>query len=103
MDLKHKILEFIRKQHLIAPGETIVLGVSGGPDSVVLAHVMHELRHDLSVHLHMAHFNHRLRKSSDRDQKFVEQLAKGLNIALTVGVRRKGALCKKVSEEQARH
>jgi len=100
MDFKNKVLEFIRKQRLVAAGETLVLGVSGGPDSVVLAHVLHQLRHVLSVNLHIAHFNHRLRRGSDRDQKFVERLAKELNIPLTVKVRR--GTVKKVSEDTAR-
>lgn len=102
MELKEKVLGFIRRQRLVTAGQTLVLGVSGGADSVVLAHVVDELRHELSVTLHMAHFNHRLRRGSDRDQKFVERLAAQLNIPLTIGVRRGKALSGKVPEERAR-
>ena len=102
VELKNKVLAFIRKQRLIAPGSTVILGVSGGPDSVVLVQVMHALRHDLSVSLHIAHFNHGLRSTSDRDQEYVEQLAGRLNIPVTVRRQRKSIIKKKISEDQSR-
>jgi tRNA(Ile)-lysidine synthetase-like protein len=101
MNLTQKVLTGIRRQGLIIPGTTVVLGVSGGADSVALLHVMHALRHDLSLNLHIAHFNHHLRKSASRDQKFVEALASHLNIPVTIG-KRPGRMIKKLSEAQAR-
>ena len=67
---------------------------------MVLARLMQQLRHELSVSLYIAHFNHHLRRSSNRDQKFVQRLGLELNIPVIVGERReKGS---KVSEDQAR-
>jgi len=54
MEFKNEVLTFIRRNRLIEPGTTVILGVSGGADSVAMAHVLHELRHELSVSLHMA-------------------------------------------------
>jgi len=102
MDLTSRVLFDIRNDHLVKPGSLLVLGVSGGADSVFLAHCLHRLRHDLSVRLHIAHFNHQLRKSSDRDQKFVEDLARRLNVPITVANRRGHPGLPKLSEDAAR-
>jgi len=58
-------------------GQTIVLGVSGGIDSVVMLDLFAKNRSDLSVIV--AHMNHGLRKESDADEKFVSTLAKKHN------------------------
>ncbi|MBI4309567.1 MAG: tRNA lysidine(34) synthetase TilS, partial [Candidatus Omnitrophica bacterium] len=100
--IKDKVLRFIRRHRLIGPGHKIILGVSGGPDSVVLAHIMRGLAPDLSISLHIAHLNHCLRPTSDRDQKCVEQLAARLNVPITVRRQRKGIIKKKISEDQSR-
>jgi tRNA(Ile)-lysidine synthase len=60
--------------------EAVVVGVSGGPDSVALLRVLHELaREELAITLVVAHLNHGLRgQAADEDQAFVEDLARGL-------------------------
>jgi tRNA(Ile)-lysidine synthase len=75
MLLSAKVQTFIEKKKLVKKGETIIIGVSGGCDSVVLAHVLFSLKHSLGVHLHVAHYNHNLRKDSKRDEEFVKKLA----------------------------
>jgi tRNA(Ile)-lysidine synthetase-like protein len=58
------------------PGETVVVGVSGGPDSLCLLHVLRNLAPDLSLSLHVAHLNHQMRgDDADGDAAFVAQLA----------------------------
>jgi tRNA(Ile)-lysidine synthase len=64
-------------------GSTVIVGVSGGPDSVALLHILARLRYELGVDLHVAHFNHHLRKGARLDQEFVERLAGRLNVACT--------------------
>ncbi len=57
----------------IPPFRRVVIGVSGGADSVVLAHILKELGYDITI----AHLNHQLRdKDSDADEAFVMNLAK---------------------------
>ena len=65
-----------------AARETVVVGVSGGPDSVALLRVLHELaRENLAITLVVAHLNHGLRgKAADEDQAFVEKLARTLKL-----------------------
>jgi len=70
----------------LAPGreerETVLVGVSGGPDSVALVRVLHDLaRDELAIALVVAHLNHGLRgKAADEDQAFVENLARTLGL-----------------------
>ena len=56
-------------------GDTVIVGVSGGPDSVALLHALFVLRHELGLSLHVAHFNHNWRKSAAMDERFVRRLA----------------------------
>jgi len=85
MNLLYRVKKFIQTHTLIARGDTILVGVSGGADSIVLARILTELRHELGFQLHIAHFNHQLRQSSARDQKFVEQFANELHLPFTSG------------------
>jgi tRNA(Ile)-lysidine synthase len=85
---------------LLSSGDVIILGVSGGPDSVALLHIFAHLRYEFAFNLHVAHFNHALRKNSICDQRFVQKLAAGLNVlfhAEVCPILPKGSL-----EEQAR-
>ena len=56
-------------------GDTVIIGVSGGPDSVALLHILTALRHESGLSLHVAHFNHGWRKSAKMDEDFVRRLA----------------------------
>lgn len=63
----------------------MVIGVSGGPDSVALAHVMRLLRHQLGIKIIVAHLDHRLRRESPKDRKFVEEFSKRLGLVCVCG------------------
>ncbi|MFN2358380.1 MAG: tRNA lysidine(34) synthetase TilS [Desulfotignum sp.] len=61
---------------MIGKKEAVLIGVSGGPDSMALARVLIHLAPDWDLHLGVAHLNHGLRgASSDRDQAFTQQFA----------------------------
>ena len=80
-NIELKVLEFIQQHKLIEPGETIVVGVSGGVDSVVLLFILNRLSSELKTNLVVAHFNHCLRgDESDKDEYFVKELASKLNL-----------------------
>ena len=71
---------------LLAPGMRVVVGVSGGSDSVALLHLLCALREQYNLQVSAAHFNHRLRGAdSDADQAFVENLAASLGIPCDTG------------------
>jgi tRNA(Ile)-lysidine synthase len=82
--VREKILATIQKNHLIGPGEGVVVGVSGGPDSVCLLHVLHSLKDLLKIELYAVHINHMLRGSeADADEEYTAALCGSLGIPLT--------------------
>ena len=83
--LERRILRSIKAQALFQVQDTVVVGVSGGPDSVCLLHILAGLRGELSIKLHVAHLNHMLRGAeSDSDAEYVAALAKRLGIPETI-------------------
>jgi tRNA(Ile)-lysidine synthase len=69
-------------------GEAVLVGVSGGPDSVALLHSLVTLQPKWSLRLVIAHLNHELRGSTaDQEAAFVGRLAAGLGIPCEIGSR----------------
>lgn len=80
-----KVLDFIRRYDLIPGKETVVVGVSGGADSVCLLYVLAKWRQRLGIRLHVAHLNHQIRGvESQADSEFVSDLAGSLGIPITI-------------------
>ena len=76
-ELSQKLLQTIRKQELLRPGDRVAAAVSGGADSVALLLLLDELRGELGIVLSVAHVNHKLRGAeSDEDERFVAGLAR---------------------------
>ena len=74
-----KVQETIASHNLIKSDEHIVLGLSGGPDSVCLFHILLRLRQTLGIRLHPVHVNHGLRPgAAERDQNYVEELCRSM-------------------------
>lgn len=72
---RHRVCQGIQKYNLITPGDTVVVAVSGGVDSMVLLDVLCRLD-ELRVNLIVAHLNHLLRGAeSDHDEAFVRRAA----------------------------
>lgn len=72
-----KLRETIHHINLLEKGDRVLVAVSGGPDSVALLYGLLSLRSELSLELHIAHLNHKLRGvESDKDERFVRALAK---------------------------
>lgn len=82
--LVKKVKDVIRKYRLIDKRDKIVIGVSGGPDSIALLYLLNNLKKELKIDLHVAHLDHRLRKDSYQDTKFVKNLAGQLKLPVTV-------------------
>jgi tRNA(Ile)-lysidine synthase len=71
----------ISRYDMIQPGNLVIVAVSGGPDSVCLLHILHELKDALDVHLVVAHFDHGLRPAEDESETaFVRGLAGSLDL-----------------------
>lgn len=65
----------IYKNRMITTGDKIVVGVSGGPDSLCLLHVLKKLSRELGCNLYAAHLNHKFRgEAADADAAFVGEI-----------------------------
>lgn len=83
--LYEKVRDDIRQLHMIEQGDRIVLGLSGGSDSVCLFHVLVRLKKELDFQLIAVHVHHGLRgEEADRDQRFVEKLCDQYEIPLNI-------------------
>ena len=56
-----KVLNTINKHGLIQKGDKIVVGLSGGPDSVCLLHILNRLKKEWDLEIYAAHLNHQIR------------------------------------------
>ncbi|MGB8468008.1 MAG: tRNA lysidine(34) synthetase TilS [Candidatus Babeliales bacterium] len=74
------ITNFSLTHTLIKPGDTIIVGLSGGPDSVFLLHWLHAYAKNTPITLIAAHLNHGWRAESGADEQFCAQLATSLAI-----------------------
>ncbi len=73
--LPHRIARILAEQELCRPGDTLIVAVSGGADSVALLDLLATAPH-LELRLVVAHLNHLLRgRESDEDERFVRTLA----------------------------
>ncbi len=78
--MKDKILQTIKKYNLIENGDKVVLGVSGGPDSISMLDILNEIQEDkknnLDFEIVVAHINHMIRKDAVEDEKYVKEFCK---------------------------
>lgn len=74
------INHYIAQHNLIPDGSTIVVGFSGGPDSVFLLHLLHKLQDVHKITIIAAHLDHQWRANSAHDVAFCKQMAESLPI-----------------------
>lgn len=76
----------ILSRRLLVKGESLLVAVSGGLDSMVLLHLLSRLAPKHGWQLRVVHFNHRLRgRSSDADERLVCKTAEKLRLPVSVG------------------
>ncbi len=81
--LLEKVKETIDKYQMFAIKARIVVGVSGGPDSITLLHLLLQLRDEYELKLWIAHLNHQLRgKEAEEEAKWVRKFASKIGIPL---------------------
>lgn len=97
-----KVLQAVEEYGMINPSDKVIVGLSGGADSVTLLHCLNSLKERLGIELYACHINHNLRgEDSDNDQKFAEAFCKSLDIPLRVfSVDVKGTAQKHESTEE---
>jgi tRNA(Ile)-lysidine synthase len=85
MELTQQVQEMIERHALLPRGELVLLGLSGGPDSLCLLHVLRCLAPAYGITLHAAHLHHGLRgEEADADARFVAAQCAAWGIPCTV-------------------
>ena len=76
-----EIKRYIEKNQLICPGDGVVVGLSGGPDSVFLLYALHTLQARMGFTLRAVHVHHGIRGAeADRDEAFSAELCAKLAV-----------------------
>ena len=70
--LKDKIRETIAKFNMINNGDSVIVAVSGGPDSMTLLSVLIDLKEEYNLKLYAAHVNHGIRENAQIDENYVK-------------------------------
>ena len=84
MDVVEQVRTTISEHDLFQAGTPVVVGVSGGPDSLTLLHVLERLQDELQVQLHVGHLDHAIRPESVEDAEFVASLAEAWGLPATI-------------------
>ena len=105
--LKSQILQTIIKYNMIESGEGIVIGVSGGPDSICLLNTLIEINKDekidLKFKIYVAHINHMIRKEAWEETAYVEKFCAKNNLQCFIKMQdvKKTAQDLKIGTEEA--
>jgi len=106
VNLIEKVKAAIERENLISEGAHVVVGVSGGADSVALLHILHHIGYSLTA----AHLNHSIRGAeADGDEAFVKAICKKLGIKCVIAKADVPALAKEkgisleMAAREARH
>jgi tRNA(Ile)-lysidine synthase len=83
--LSSKVLRTIERYRMVHPGDRVLVGLSGGADSVALTELLVELKPRLAITLVLAHFNHGLRPGADDDEGFCRSLSERLSLPFASG------------------
>ena len=78
--LDRLVNDAVARYELIADGDRVLIGVSGGPDSVALLHLLAARAPFFHLRLGVAHLDHGLRPESGEDAEFVRGMAEGLGV-----------------------
>ena len=78
-----RVAEFIKERELINPGDSVLLSVSAGKDSIAMLHILMELKDVMDISLGLFHLNHMIRgEEADMDERFVAEKADSMGLPL---------------------
>ncbi len=69
---------------MLSGGETVIVAVSGGPDSIALLHLLRRMREEFGLRLHAVHVNHGLHAASEAHARFVREVSHAWGIPVSV-------------------
>ena len=82
--LEEKVRKTIREYNLIEKNDSIVVGVSGGPDSMTLLSILLKLKEEFNLKIYVAHVNHMLRENAIKDEGYVKEFCEKNNIEIFI-------------------
>lgn len=80
-----KIKDTIEKYRMVNHGDKVLLAVSGGPDSVCMAHVLCKIAPEYGLDLHFVYFDHGIREATHKEMEFVKNMAREQGYGFTSG------------------
>ena len=99
--MKEKVLKYIYEHKMIEKGDTIIVGVSGGPDSMCLLDILLELKNILGIEIVVVHIHHGIREqSAQEDLEFVEKYCKNNRFGVKIPFKSYRFDCKKEAYER---
>jgi len=95
--LEEKVLQTIKKFDMLSFNDRVLIGISGGPDSITLLNILLSFKKRYNLSFFIAHLDHMLRgKESDEDVNFVKNLAQKLDLPCEV----KSCNLKKIAQKE---
>lgn len=80
MTIRDKAKRTIDRFRMLSPGDTVLVGVSGGPDSMALLYLLMDIKDEYGIGLKIAHLNHGFRKEAAEEAEFVRERAASLGL-----------------------
>ena len=85
MSILNQVRNYIYKYKMLENTKSVIVGLSGGADSVCLIHVLWELREEFQIDIEAVHINHGIRGAeAGRDEEFAKNMCNKLEIPITV-------------------
>ena len=79
--MKNKVLNFINKNKILQYGDSVILGVSGGADSICMLYLLKDISSEMNLTLYVVHINHHIRgKQAQHDADYVKDVCRKLNV-----------------------
>jgi tRNA(Ile)-lysidine synthase len=77
----NKVLDFVKRNKILEYGDSVILGVSGGADSICMLYILYSLREILGLTLYVVHVNHHIRGAeAQRDADYVRDTCGKLGV-----------------------
>ena len=78
--LEDKVIKTMKKYNMIESGDKVVIGVSGGPDSMTLLNILNNLVENFNIKIYVAHINHMIREEADEETEYVKEFCEKIGV-----------------------
>lgn len=83
--IRKKVLSYIKENRLLAKGDTVIIGLSGGADSVCLFDVLYSLKEEIGITIRALHVHHGIRSvTADKDAEFAKNLCAQADVDIEI-------------------